>query len=264
MKHFGTVATVIVFTFFATMNTLIVLRERRLASLGQYQAGVTRYLGSQFFRERWMTVHRKGKYVGYTGFTLEKTFDGDAIAVSQHLDSRVALAPFGDVRLNGTLVTDQELKPRDLELKVHLGELVSVRIRGRRQGEHFQLEVREGAGWSPMAQLPLAELHLGDALAPSLPIAGVKVGDKLAVPCFDPLERRSVLADVVVTAREVREVDNHNVDAYRLETTFRGVRSRSWVNEAGDVLVQELGPPLADYVLKRSSKATIDALEKKR
>lgn len=263
MKHLGTVSTLVVLAFFATMNTLLVLRERRTATLGQYQAGVTRYLGNQFYRERWLGVYRKGRYIGYTGFTLEKTFDGDAIAVWQNLDSRVALAPFGDVRLTGTLVTDQELKPKTLQLKVQLGELAAVKIRGRRDPESFVVEMQAGSSWSTLITLPLEELHLGDALAPSLPIAGVNVGEKLAVPCFDPVARKTVIAEVLVAAREVREVEGLNVDAYRLETTFRGIQSRSWVNEAGDVLVQELGPPLADYVLKRTTKANIERLEKK-
>ncbi len=262
MTRPGTILSILVFVFWSTMNTLLVLRERRVASLEQYRAGVTTFLGNAFFRERWMSIHRKSKYLGYTGGTLEKTFTTDGIAIWQTLESRVEIDPLGPIEISGTLVSDQELHPLTLTVSVQTNTL-QAQVTGHRSGSKFSVQVKNNLLPLPTLELPLEELLLGDALGPSFPIAGFKVGEKLDVPCFDPLTLKRDIAQVRVVSREVKEFDGILVDAYQLETAFKGIKSRSWVNDAGELLLAELGPPLQDYVLRRTTKADIQKLEKR-
>ncbi len=262
MKHAGTLLTVLVFAFWGTMNALVVIRERRVASLDQYRAGVTSFLGNTFFRERWMSVYRKGKYIGYTGGTMEKTLTADGMVIWQTLESRVEAEPIGAVELSGTLVSDQELRPTTLNVNVR-ASAIEAHISGKRSGNKFVVQIKNSLLPLPSIELPLEELFLGDALAPSLPVAGFKVGDKLDVPCFDPITFKREIAQAVIVSRAVKELDGVLVDSYQIETIFKGVKSSSWVNESGELLLQEFGPPLEDYVLRRTTHQNIERLEKK-
>ena len=111
-------------------------------------------------------------------------------------------------------------------------------------------------GKVPLLQIPLPreELHLGNGLVPVLPVAGFKVGETFKVPCFDPITMSRAVASVKVASRDAREIDGFNADVYCLETTFRGLTSKSWVTGAGELVRQEFGPPLDDIVLRRETR----------
>ncbi len=268
MKHLGAVLTFAAFTLFAAMNTLVLLRERDIANLDKYRAGVTSFLGNELFRERWMSIHKrdgargKDRRIGYSGYTIEKTFALEGVEIVQTMESRVEIEPFGKLDLAGTLVADKDMKPVSLRGTVSFANQPRLEITGERKQGKFLLSLKAGFIPFPATELPLEELHLGDMFVPTLPIAGFHVGDSFHVPCFDPITRTRDTAAVNVVSRQVLSVNGPPVDAYCLETAFRGLRSKSWVTEAGELLVQELGPPLEDVYLKRTTRAEIRREEK--
>jgi len=263
LKHLGSVLTLIAFAFWATMNTLVVVRERELANLDQYRAGVTSFLGSEFQRERWMTIYQNRKPIGYTGGTFEKVFALEGIEIRQTMESVVRLPePIGKIRLAGTLVADKDLIPVSLRATVsHKGQPAAT-ISGEQKDGKFRVTVSTGLLPFPPIDLPLEELHLGDALGPGLPIAGFRVGDAFRVPCFDPIALKRELATVKVISKQAKEIDGVRAELFCLETTFRGFTSKSWVNNAGELFTQEFGPPFEGIVLKRATRQEAQAMGK--
>ncbi|HVR76261.1 MAG TPA: hypothetical protein VMT52_18170 [Planctomycetota bacterium] len=246
MRHAGVVMTAVIFLFWGTMNTLLVFRERKKESLGQYRAHVAAFHKDALLRERWFSIFRKNVKIGYTGFKFEKVFAAEGIEIRSTVESKVKIELFGAsqwVEIQGLLVADDAMKPVSLRLDATLETLPAMSLTGKREGDSFQLSIETGFLPPVRLSLPLQELQLGDAFGPSLPIAGLEVGETFEVPCFDPIALERALATVRVVARETRSTSGLSVDAFRIETTFRGVMSLSWVTEAGEVLLQELGPP---------------------
>ncbi|MBI4603500.1 MAG: hypothetical protein HY721_16230 [Planctomycetes bacterium] len=257
MKHLGSILTAAVFAFWGAMNSLVFLRQLELEGLDRYRSGVTQFLGTGFLRERWMGIYRGGRKIGYTGYTFEKVFALEGIEVHSTLESRLEIEVFGvrqRVEIHGTLVADKELKPLSLQLDAKFQSQPAVTLAGRRGEGKLLVDVKVGSSAPFKMSLPLEELHLGDALVPSLPIAGLRAGDELRVPCFDPITLSRSVATVRVLRKEVIELDGMSVEAHYLETTFRGIVGKSWVNDASEVLIQRFGPPLGDVVLRKERR----------
>jgi hypothetical protein len=97
-------------------------------------------------------------------------------------------------------------------------------------------------------------LLMGNGLVPALPVAGFNVGDSFEVPCFDPISMGCSPAQVKVLSQSKYDSDGLAVDAFILETEFKGMKSKSWVTASGELLRQEFGPPLEDIVLRHESR----------
>jgi hypothetical protein len=236
------------------MNTLVVLRQRELASLDQFRSGFTQFLGSNFLREQWMSIYKENKKIGYVGYRFEKVFALERVEIHSTLESKVKIDLLGLERwieVDGTLLADQEMHPISLRLDLGIEGQPLAALVGRREEGKLALSLRTGGKSLKIASVPLGELHLGNTLVPTIPMAGFKVGDSYKVSCFDPLTFRPEMIKVEVTSQEARDIDGLPVDAYCLESTFRGVKNKSWVTDAGELIRQELGPPFENIVLRQ-------------
>lgn len=237
------------------MNALVVRREQALHRMDDVRSGMTRFLGAELMKERWMGIYRRHKKVGYTGASFEKTFAEEGIEVHCQIESEMEiLPPLTAARVEGVLVLDADLRPLRLRLEVRLGTLGEIRLEGERRGSQFEIAILQGGAKLLVKALPLEELFLGDGLAPSIPMAGFEVGESYRVPCLDPVSMTRVVTEIQVKSRSTENVDGQLVDVFTLETSFRGVTSRSMVTASGELLRQEFGPPLADLVLRKESK----------
>jgi hypothetical protein len=257
LKHLGVVLTLVTFAFCGTMNALVLLRQIELHNLDPFKAGVTEFLGNDLQRERWMGVYRRGLKIGYTGYTFEKVLALEGIEIHSVLDSAVEIDLLGQrqwIELQGRLVADERLLPLTLQLDAAFEGRPAASVSGSRGKDGFAVTVRAGPMPPIRLALPLEELHLADALVPSLPVSGFAVGDEIKVPCFDPVLMSRSTAAMKVVGTEVLEVDGMQVEAFRLETAFRGMTATSWVSESGEVLRQKFGAPLEDIELRRESK----------
>jgi hypothetical protein len=239
------------------MNSLVYLRQLEVESLDQYRAGVTSFLGTNLFRERWLGIYKKNRKIGYSGATFEKVFAAEGIEMHSVLESKMDLELLGRafrVELDGTLVLDANMKPTNLQVDALFEGTARLTLSGHREGEQFVLTVKQGA--FPIFRLPLhlEELCLGNGLVPSLPVAGFRVGDVYRVPCFDPITLGRGIATVTVVSKKTREVDGLAADVFCLETSFQNVQSKSWVTGTGELLKQELGPPFEDVILRRETR----------
>jgi hypothetical protein len=243
--------------YWITMNSLVVLREREARSLDQYRAGVSEYLGPSLLRERWLGIYRKNRKIGYTGYTFEKVYALEGVEIQSTLESKMQFELLGisrKVEMDGNLVLDGNMLPLRLQLDISFEGVASLSVLGALRGNQFVLTVKQGKVSLLEIPLPREELHLGNGLVPALPVAGFKVGETFKVPCFDPITMSRAVASVKVVSKGAREIDGFNADIFCLETTFRGITSKSWVTGAGELVRQEFGPPLDDLVLRRDTR----------
>ncbi|MCZ6793324.1 MAG: hypothetical protein O7J95_06900 [Planctomycetota bacterium] len=261
MKYFGPISVGIVIVFWIVMNSLLVWRDVETRKLEGYQRGVTNFLRNDLRRERWLGIYRKDesrhRKVGYSGFTLEKSYVEDGVEYLAFLETLFrGKLPFqgffskrdaGSVtlRLTGEMVLDQDLRPKkvhiDLALQLPGGQELRIVVKGKRVGERVLLKVLHGESQLLEIPLPLEALALSDGFIPALPVAGFKVGDSYRIRIFDPLALGSEAAAVTVVEQRTEEVEGVLVDVYELETRWRGNRMRSLVTANGEVVRHELG-----------------------
>lgn len=259
MKPAGTVLTALVVCFWVAMNGLLVRRHLTVRRQDRYRLAVSEFLGSELRRERWLGIYRKGEKMGYSGWSFEKVLGTEGFEFLTTLESSIALDVLGrevPVEIEGRMVLDADLRPKALRLDALIAKDVRVEVTGKADGDRFSLEVRQGRLVLASLSAPREELLLGDGLAPSLPVSGLRVGDSFSVPCFDPVTMSRSQAEVKVVRSEIREVEGLLTDVFELETRYRNVESRSWVTSGGELLRQEFGPPLEGVVLRREARET--------
>lgn len=258
MKVLGLLLTLAVFAFWGTMTYLVVRRQQEIRGQDLYRAGFTRYIGNEFLRERWLSVYRKNKKIGYTGYTFRKDFTANgSVEITATLESRMEIAFLGQVvpvRLEGRMILDGDMKPLLLKVDMTVSGNISFSMDGSPRGDDFLLTMEKDGEKMLELSVPREELFLGDGLVPALPVSGFQVGDEYNVPCFDPLTMSRSRTQVKVTGQEVRDVRGLQSDVFILETRYRGLYSRSWVTATGELLRQEFGPPLQDVVLRRDTR----------
>lgn len=257
MRFAGIACAIGIFVFWASMNTLVVLKQREVRILNRYRKGVDSFLGTDLLRERWLGIYRKNRKIGYTGSTFEKVFAQEGAEINGRVESRMEMDVLGTrvpVELDGDFTLDAAMKPIHLRLDVSLAGAIPISLVGRRRGEKFRIAVKQGATDLVGVELPLEEFFLGDGLVPALPVSGFAVGERFGVPCFDPVTMSRSTAEVKVVARETQEIGGLQTDCYRLETQFRDMKSTSYVTGTGELLKQEFGPPLEDIVLRRETR----------
>jgi hypothetical protein len=239
--------------FWLLMNGLLLKREIEYRGLDQYRRGVVDFLGEQVRRERWMGIFRQRKRIGHTGFAIERRLEPGVVGYRIWFSTRIDVDLFGQggfIALEGSALLDAEMAPESLSAEGTLAA-VDFRLEGRREAEAFLLRALDGSGRVLLERpFPLRDLHFGDGLAPVPPMARAAVGQSFRLQVFDPLFRELSESETRVVGEGSREVDGLLVDCLELETRYRGMTFRSFVTPDGEVLRQELPPPL-DLVLIR-------------
>ncbi len=252
MKVLGLIIGGAVVIFWAFMNLLLVQRVLEYRGLDQYHRGAIDFLGNQVRRERQMGIYRKGQRIGSTRFAMERVFEKEEMGFRIEFSTLLnidLLGKGGNLTFDGDATLDPKMVPRVLKARLGLGGL-KVRIEGQREAGMFVVAIKDGERVVFRQSLPLEALLLNDGLAPSIPVAGLKVGETYQVPVFDPIFRERSVAETKVLAAVERRSEGINVDCLLLSTTYHGMTFRSFVTPDGEVLRQEIPPPL-DVVLIR-------------
>ena len=257
-----------VVAFWVVMNGQLVLREIDTRNQEVYQRGVSAYLGPQLRRERWMSIFRKNRKIGYTGLVFEKIFSDEGDEHKMTIETEITIDLFGrnldsssdsssgegkQIRIDGEVNTDVRMIPKTLAIDVQIGDGL-FHLRGRRDGDRFLVRIESGNMQLFELPLPLKELSLTNGLTLDLPVSGFEVGQIFTVPVFNLiLFQDSGVATVTVEEQTRRRTSSGlNVDCFRLSTKLQGQSSNSWVTADGEVLRQEL--PYLDVVLIQETR----------
>ncbi len=289
MKYIETFFSLLIIAFWISMNALLISREAELEKVGQFKGGIQGYLAGANLRESWMTIRSKGKRIGYSGYTVEKLYiDGGNeyhIGIETVYRGRLPvptiLASFlpdnRQFELNGLLVLDEDMRPLSLRMNLSLATFrrqtetarASFLLVGRDREDQFLVELfhEEDEAALLAVKLPSDKLTLSNGLAPTIPIAGLKQGKTYRVPVFDPLSSLgfgSESATIEVLRKEARKIGGLFVDTWVVETRYGSKTISSWVTSGGEVLRQELGPPL-DLVMTKvtNRKRALEGLGKR-
>jgi len=186
----------------------------------------------------WRGVYYRGEKIG---FTVSQTVpEGDGFQLQE--DGRLQMALLGATTA-ATIRTDAHVD-RSFALRAFAFSLDpgtgKVEVRGRLDGRRLSLEVATPSGARTEERVldepPALSLNLSRRLAGG----GLVTGARHQWTMFDPATLRNSPVTIDVGKRElVRGAGVAPIPAFRVEMTFAGLRTTSWVTDTGEVVREE-------------------------
>ena len=150
----------------------------------------------------------------------------------------VLLGSTTSVRMSTLAVVDRAFALRRFEFSLDPGTGPTV-ISGDLDGRRLTLRIRNSAG----EREEIRELDEPPALSLNLPrvlvARGLEAGQIHEVNVFDPATLQNAPMTIEVQAREIVRAAGRPVPAFRVETRFAGIVTRSWITDVGDVVKEE-------------------------
>ena len=203
----------------------------------------------------WRGLYYRGEKIGFTvsqtvrtdeGFELQEDgrlqmllFGQDSAATlhtTARVDERFALESFdfsldpgtGAIRVHGNVESSGDAD-REGPRRIGQGSPVYVLNISITSASGTRTERRE------LPDAPVMTLNLSRVLA----ARGITSGASYQWTIFDPATLRNAPVDVKVGRREVVRLSDTTVPAFRVDMTFQGLQTTSWVTDTGDVVKEE-------------------------
>jgi transglutaminase-like putative cysteine protease len=186
---------------------------------------------------QWRGVYYRGEKIGFLVGETEPRDDGFELREEGQL--RLLLMGSSSVaRVRTSARVDRDFNLRAFQFALDPGT-GAITVDGRVEGLTLHLAVSTPGGTREetrtLGQPPALGLNLSRRLA----AAGLAAGTRMTVSAFDPATLSNAPMTVDVQQREVVWSMGRPVPAFRVETTFAGLTSRSWITDVGETLREE-------------------------
>jgi transglutaminase-like putative cysteine protease len=186
---------------------------------------------------QWRGVYYRGEKIGFTVGQIVPHDDGYELQEDGRLQMSLLGATTAAV-LKTTARVDKTFALRSFDFSLDPGTGPIV-VAGTLEGLTLTLSITSGGRTRQeirtLAEPPALMLSLARRLASE----GLTPGARHEWTMFDPATMRNAPVTVAVGAREVVRVDERPVPAFRVELSFGGLQTTSWVTDTGEVVREE-------------------------
>jgi hypothetical protein len=186
---------------------------------------------------KWSGIYSRGDKIGFSVSQTTPIDDGYEIRD----DARIQMVLLGfptAARTSTVAIVDRSFSLRRFEFSLDGGTGPTF-ISGELDGTRLHLRIRNSAGereeTRELDEPPALDLSLPRKLAAH----GLEEGQVHEVEVFNPLSLSNAPMTLRVQAREVVRAAGRRVPAFRVESRFAGVVTRSWITDVGEVVKQE-------------------------
>ncbi len=188
-------------------------------------------------RQEWSGIYLKGSKIGYCSSELKRIEEGYHITEDVFMDLTVMDMP-QRVQTHVNVVADGDMRLQIFSFRLSSG-VISLSVSGTVQGQRMRLNIFTG-GKHEWREIPLKEPPvLTNSIRYLLLKRGIKPGMNYSQPFFDPLTLSTRTMQVQVLDKEHIEINGLSHDCYKVQTSFQGMTTASWVNEQGETLREE-------------------------
>ena len=188
-------------------------------------------------RQEWSGIYLKGSKIGYSSSELKRIEDGYHITEEVFMDLTLMDMP-QRVQTHINVVADADMRLQIFSFRLTSG-VISMSVSGTVQGQRLRLNIFTG-GKNEVRDIPLKEPPvLTNSIRYFLLKRGIKPGMSYSQPFFDPLTLSTRTMQVQVLDRETIEINGSRHECYKVQTSFQGLTTSSWVNEQGETLREE-------------------------
>ena len=219
----------------AVCMAVLVHRSYFVASAANLATDLARY-GSA---AQWRGVYYRGEKIGFTVGQTVPTDDGFELQEDGRLEMTL-LGATSPAAIRTTARVDRIVRAQVLRLLARSGHRRRSRVSGTVEGAdpeavdyerraHAHREVRT------LSEPPALMLSLARHLAS----VGLREGARHEWTMFDPATMRNAPVRVEVGRRELVRVNDRPLPAFRVELSFSGLQTTSWVTDTGEVVREE-------------------------
>jgi len=208
--------------------------------------------------DEWFGIYQQDRKIGYANTRIvseEETY---------HLyeESQLYILVLGSVQRVKTVINSYTTK--NFLLKYFYfsmeSESSSMKIKGAVVGKRLVLDIETG-GQTRTERILLKEPpYLSPNIKPALVLLGLEPGKKYRFPLFNPVTMNTEDAFITVISSEHIKVGDKEQTIYKLNETFQGMETSSWITQDGETVKEE--SPLG-YVLLKESPQEAKKLDKK-
>ncbi|MEW6333073.1 MAG: transglutaminase-like domain-containing protein [Thermodesulfobacteriota bacterium] len=184
-----------------------------------------------------MNITQNGTKIGYVHRTLQESKEGFHYSESivMRINTMGIVQPL-TVRMTAELNADRTLSRFEYDLG---SSLFRFRARGTIRGK--RLTVHAGApGGETITTITLAEVpYLGGTILGSAVAAGLRPGERMSVPVFDPASLGQKPVQIQLLEEGTLTVTGKPHRVKKLSVEFAGVRQTAWIDEKGSLLREE-------------------------
>jgi len=199
---------------------------------------------------QWRGIYYRGDKIGFSVGQTVPTEDGYELQEDGRLQMTL-LGSTSSVRLKSVARVDRAFVLRGFTFSLDPGS-GPTQVEGTLAGLRLHLAVITSSGrreeTRDLAEAPALSLNLPRRLAAS----GLEPGKTLQVSVFDPATLSNAPMTVSVQAREIVRVANRPVPAFRVESRFAGVVTKSWITDVGEVVREE--SPMGLIVVRETAE----------
>jgi len=207
---------------------------------------------------QWRGVYYRGEKIGFTVSQVQVVDEGFELQE----DGRLQFSLLGSTTaaiLKTTARVDKSFALQSFDFSLDPGT-GPMSIKGRLNGLDLALEIGSASGTRTetrrLPEAPALMLSVGRRLAAE----GMAAGTRKEWMVFDPATLRNAPVAIAIGAREVVTVkDRSPMPAFKVEMTFSGLTTTSWITETGEI-VREESPMGLITILETQQQATAMAV----
>jgi len=186
---------------------------------------------------QWRGVYYRGEKIGFTVGQTLPTQDGFELQE----DGRLQMSLLGattPAAIRTTARVDRAFALKSFEFSLDPGT-GPVTVSGTLDGLTLTLSITSGGSTRTETRTLTEPPELMLSLARRLASEGLAAGARHRWMMFDPATMRNEPVVVEVGGREVVRVNDRPLPAFRVELSFGGLRTTSWVTDTGEVVREE-------------------------
>jgi transglutaminase-like putative cysteine protease len=202
---------------------------------------------------QWRGVYYRGEKIGFTVSQVQATDDGFELQEDGRLQfSLLGATTAAILKTSAHVDRSFTLKSFDFSLDPGTGPMS---IKGRLNGLDLSLDIGNASGTRTetrhLAEPPELMLSVGRRLAAE----GLAAGTQKEWIVFDPATMKNAPVVISIGAREIVRGITRPMPAFKVEMTFSGVTTTSWITDTGEI-VREESPMGLITVLESQEQAT--------
>jgi transglutaminase-like putative cysteine protease len=186
---------------------------------------------------QWRGIYYRGEKIGFAVGQTTRRDDGFELREDGRLQMTL-LGATTAVQLKSVARVDKSFALRSFSFSLDPGT-GPTEIAGVLDGRKLELSVRTASG----ERKETRELPEPPALSVNLPrqlaARGLAAGQRFTVSLFDPATLQNAPMTVEVQAREIVQAMGRPVPAFRVEGRFRGVVTKTWITDVGEIVREE-------------------------
>jgi hypothetical protein len=190
---------------------------------------------SDISEEQWMGVYLNGEKIGFlsrkmsqapNGYSMDEAFRVKMIVMGKEKDI--------ETLLNANLDKNLKLLSFTAKLKADL----DIELSGNVKGRDLSLTINS-SGVKTTKEIRLSKEPTLSGPAVTEMLRGLKTGDRISVPVFDPSLMGVEDLEFIVSAKENIMSMGKMREAYKVNGKMKGIEFTTWVTEMGEVLREE-------------------------